>query len=81
VRRTHGMFLLLDLQYRAILEAPLDNIRLLRHTLHPFALLQLAPEGGEILQLDEMPDGAHGGFDNRRFGHGGGGRDSRHCDW
>ena len=29
VHCTHGMFLLLDLQYRAILEAPLDNIRLL----------------------------------------------------
>lgn len=52
----HGMLLLLDLKNSTINKCPLDYISLRRDTLDNFAALELAPEGGEVLELDEVPD-------------------------
>jgi len=53
---TNGMLLLLDLQYSAILECPLDDIGVWGCPLGCFALAQGRPEVAEVLELDEVPD-------------------------
>ena len=75
------MLLLLDLYGCAILERPLDNISLVRCALDPLALVKRGPELAEVLEFDEMPDVAEGGFDDGRLADGGGGGDAcgRHC--
>jgi hypothetical protein len=78
--RTYRVFLLLDLNGRAVLEGPLDHIGLIRGSLHELALLEGRPELAEVLELDQVPDIAEGGLDDSRFADGGGGGDaSRHC--
>lgn len=78
--QTYGVLLLLDVQNGAILEGPLDDVGLGAGALDHLALLELAPEGGELLQLDEVPDGAEGGLDDGRLADGGGGGNGRHCE-
>ena len=73
--RAHRVFLLLDLQHRPILERPLDDIRLGGYALHMLALLQLAPEFVEVLELYEMPDLAERGGNDCGLADGGGGWD------
>lgn len=58
------MLLLLDLQDSSILESPLDDIGIWRGTLDELATLQGRPEVGEVLELDQVPDGAELGFDD-----------------
>lgn len=49
------MLLLLDLDLGAVLEGPLDNVRLFVCTLHELALANGGPEFGEVLEFDEVP--------------------------
>lgn len=70
--KTYGVLLLLDVQNGAVLEGPLDDVGLGAGALDHLALLELAPEGGELLELDEVPDGAEGGLDDGRLADGGG---------
>lgn len=65
---TNRMLLLLDLQYRAILESPLDDIGISAGALDSLAFSQSGPEVSEVLELDHVPDIAEGGFDYSRFG-------------
>ena len=67
---TYRVLLLLHLQDRAILESPLDNIRLLGSSLDPLAGLQLAPELGELRELDQVPDVAQRRVDDSGLGDG-----------
>lgn len=76
--KTHRVLLLLHIQHRPILERPLHNIRLLGRALDPLALLELAPELAEVLQLDEVPDGGEGRGDDGRLADRGGGWDWWH---
>lgn len=69
------MLFLLDLQLGAILESPLDDVRLLGGSLHPLALLQLRPPLGELGQLDQVPDIAEVGLDDGGLLDGGGSGD------
>lgn len=52
------------MQHSAVLEGPLDNIGVRRGALNPLALLQLAPELGEVLQFQQVPDIAGVSFDD-----------------
>lgn len=74
------MLLLLDLESLAVLEGPLDNVGLGRCALDELALLELRPELAEVLELDQVPDGAEGRVDDGRLVDGGGGRNGRHCE-
>lgn len=62
------MLLLLDLQNSSIDESPFDDVSLRRDSLDCLAGLELAPEGGEVLKLDEVPDIAEFGLDDGRLG-------------
>jgi hypothetical protein len=78
--RAYRVFLLFDLNGRAVLEGPLDHISLLGGALDELALLEGRPELAEVLELDQMPDIAEGRLDDSRFAdRGGGGDASRHC--
>jgi hypothetical protein len=50
------VFLLLDLNHAAVLELPLDDVRLVRGALAVLGLVEGAPELGELVQLDKVPD-------------------------
>jgi hypothetical protein len=82
------VFLLLDLDSRAVLESPFDYIGLIGRALDEFALLKSRPELAEVLELDQVPDIAEGRLNDGRLADGGGGGDgARHydglklCDW
>ena len=49
------VLLLLDLDDGAVLEVPLDNVRLLRGALGVLGLVESRPELVEVLELDEVP--------------------------
>jgi hypothetical protein len=74
------VLLLLHLKNLAILERPLDDIRLLRGALDVLALLQLGPELAEVLELDQVPNVAEGRVDDGRLADEGGCGDSGHDD-
>ena len=65
------MLLLLNIQHSPILERPLHDICLRAGTLDMFALLELGPEGVEVLQLDQVPNRGELGGDDGGFGDGG----------
>lgn len=65
------MSLLLHLENSAVLERPLDDIRLGRAALDPLALVEGRVELAEVLELDEVPDVAEGGVDDGGLGDGG----------
>jgi len=74
------VLLLLDLDRRAVLESPFDNISLFGRALDEFALLESRPELAEVLELDQVPDIAEGRLDDGRLADGGGSGDTgRHC--
>jgi hypothetical protein len=75
---TYGVLLLLDLNLGAVLESPLDNVGLLRSTLDVLRGAEGRPELGEVLDLDQVPDGGERGADDGRLADGGGGGDGRH---
>jgi hypothetical protein len=75
---TYGVLLLLDLNLRAVLESPLDNVGLLRGTFDVLRTAESRPELGEVLDLDQVPDGGERGTDDGRLADGGGGGDGRH---
>lgn len=58
------MLFLLHFLLSAILEGPLDNIRLMRDTLDMMALFKFCPEVVEVLELDKMPDLGKGSGDD-----------------
>jgi hypothetical protein len=73
------VLLLLDLKNLTILEGPLDNVGLRGGVLDPVALLELGPELAEVLELDQVPDGAERRVDDGGLADGGGGGDrARH---
>lgn len=72
------VLLLLDLEDSAVLEGPLDDVGVGGYALHPLAGGEGGVELGEILQLDQVPDVAEGGFDDGGLEDRGGGRDARH---
>ena len=72
------MLLLLDLEGLAVLEGPLDDVGLGGCALDELALLELRPELAEVLELDQVPDGAEGRVDDGRLADGGGGGNGRH---
>lgn len=73
-----GVLLLLDVEHGAVFEGPLHDVGVGRTAFYPFALGERGPEGGEGLELDEVPDGAGvGGYDGG-FADGGGGGDGGH---
>jgi hypothetical protein len=75
------VLLLLDLKNLTILEGPLDDVGLGGGVLDPIALLELGPELAEVLELDQVPDGAERRVDDGRLANGGGGGDrARHYD-
>ena len=63
----YRMLLLLDIENGAVLKGPLDDVGLGRGALDPLALLELAPELGEVVELEEVPDFAGVGFDDGGF--------------
>ena len=67
------MLLLLNLEGLAVLEGPLDDVGLGRCALDELALLELRPELAEVLELDQVPDGAERRVDDGRLADGGGG--------
>ena len=75
---TYRVLLLLDLNDRAVLESPLDNIGLLVGVLDVLRRLEGRPELGEVLDLDQVPDVGQRGADDGRLADGGGGGDGRH---
>jgi hypothetical protein len=75
---TYGVLLLLDLNLGAVLESPLDNVGLLGGTLDVLRGLKGRPELGEVLDLDQVPNGRERGADDGRLADGGGGGDGRH---
>lgn len=75
----YRVLLLLDLKHGAVLERPLDNIRLIRSSLDKLALLKLGPELAEVLEFDQVPDIAERRLDDGRLADRGGcGNASRH---
>lgn len=64
---TYRMLLLLNLKLRAILERPLDDIRLGGLSLDTLALLELRPPLREVRQLKQVPHVAGVGLDDGRF--------------
>jgi hypothetical protein len=77
---TYRVLLLLDLNDRAVLESPLDNVGLLAGALDVLRRAEGRPELGEVLDLDEVPDVGERGADDGRLADGGGGGDGRHCE-
>lgn len=75
---TYRVLLLLHIQHSAILERPLDNIRLRARSLDPLALIELAPEAAELLELDQVPNGAERCLDDGGLSDRGRSRDARH---
>jgi hypothetical protein len=75
---TYRVLLLLDLNDRAVLESPLDNVGLLVGVLDVLRRAEGRPELGEVLDLDEVPDVGERGADDGRLADGGGGGDGRH---
>ena len=74
------MLLLLDLKNLTVLEGPLDNVGLGGGALDPVALLELGPELAEVLELDQVPDGAERRVDDSGLADGGGGGDGARHD-
>lgn len=74
------MLLLLDLKNGAVLERPLDDIRLRRGALDVLALVQLGPELVEVLELDHVPNMGKRSGDDGRFGDGGRSGNARRHD-
>ena len=75
---TYRVLLLLDLNDRAVLESPLDNVGLLAGALDVLRRAEGRPELGEVLDLDEVPDVGERGADDGRLADGGGGGNGRH---
>jgi hypothetical protein len=75
---TYRVLLLLDLNDRAVLESPLDNVGLLAGTLDVLRRAEGRPELGEVLDLDEVPDVGERGADDGRLADGGGSGNGRH---
>ena len=80
-KATYGVLLLLDLKGLAVLEGPLDDVGLGGCALDELALLELRPELAEVLELDQVPDGAEGRVDDSGLADGGGGGNGRHCEY
>ena len=59
---------------------PSSPRRLIASETNSTALLELRPELAEVLELDQVPDGAEGRVDDGRLVDGGGGRNGRHCE-
>lgn len=57
---TYRVLLLLHLEDSAILEGPLDHVRIGRRSLDPFAVVQGRVKLVKVLKLDEVPDVAEG---------------------
>lgn len=75
------MLLLLDLNGRAVLEGPFDDISLVGGALDELALLESRPELAEVLELDQVPNIAERRLNYGRLAdRGGGGNASRHYD-
>ena len=74
------MLLLLDLKNLTVLEGPLNNVGLGGGALDPVALLELGPELAEVLELDQVPDGAEGRVDDGGLADGGGSGDGARHD-
>lgn len=80
------MLLLLHFENGAILEGPLDDIRLFAGALDELALGDGRPELGEVLELDVVPDVGERCLDDGRLNNGGAGWDGHggslmSCDW
>ncbi|KAI6758247.1 hypothetical protein HG530_010487 [Fusarium avenaceum] len=73
-----GVLLLLDLENGAVLEGPLDDVGIGGAALDPFGGLESRVELGEVLELDQVPDVAEGGFDDGGLEDRGGGGNGRH---
>lgn len=79
--KTYRMLFLLHIKDSLVGEGPSDDISLRRRVLDELASRKLAPEGREVLELDEVPDLSEGSFNDGGFrDEGGGGDVSRHCD-
>lgn len=72
------VLLLLDLEDGAVLEGPLDDVGVGGRALHPLAGGEGRVELGEVLELDQVPDVAEGGFDDGGLEDRGGGWDAGH---
>ena len=79
-RLSYGVLLLLDLNDRAVLESPLDDVGLLAGALDVLGAAESRLELGEVLELDEVPDVGERGADDGRLADGGGGGDGRHFE-
>lgn len=77
-RVPYRVLLLLNVQLSPVLERPLHNIRLGACTFDSRALLKFGPKLGEVLELDEVPNGAEGGFNDGGLADGGGGWNGGH---
>ena len=65
------MLLLLDFQHRPVFESPLHDVGFGGCAFDGLAGGELGPEGLEVGELDEVPDGGEGGGDHGGFGDGG----------
>jgi hypothetical protein len=73
------VLLLLDLDGRAILEGPFDDVSLVGCAFDELALLESRPELAEVLELDQVPNIAERRLDDGRLADGGGsGNTARH---
>lgn len=80
IKVSYAVLLLLHFENGAILEGPLDDIRLFARALDELALGDGGPELGEVLELDVVPNVGERGLDDGRFDDGGAGWDcSGHC--
>lgn len=76
MRGTDRVLFLLNFEDGAILEGPLDNVGVGRGALDELALVELGPELGEVLELDEVPDMGEGRLDDDGLDDRGGGGDT-----
>ncbi|TLS21690.1 uncharacterized protein PpBr36_09622 [Pyricularia pennisetigena] len=69
------VLLLLHVEYCAVLEGPLDEVRVWRGALDPLGLVELAPKLAKVLELDQVPDLGERRVNDGRFEDAGGGGD------
>jgi len=74
------MSLLLDLQYGAVLEGPLNHVGVRAGSLDEIARLEIAPEVAEVFKFDLVPYIGKLGLDDSRLGDGRRGWDGGHAD-
>lgn len=73
---TYGMLLLLHLENSAILEGPLDDVRVGRRSLDPFTVIQSGVKLVKVLQLNQVPDIAERRLNDSRLANKGRSGDS-----